>query len=157
MNNKGQMVAVGGFIMLAIAVIVGAILLQASAQNVGTVTNTNIVNQSIATIVNGTPQYITNYKAINSLVIYNESGNVVVGSGNYTATNNVIYNGALAVEILPEASDEYKNAWVVTGIGEPLTYGDSGGRSMASLIVIMMALALLSVAVVYAVKGYQGN
>jgi len=159
MNNKGQAaVQIGGLIMLAIAVIVGAILLQASAQNVGEVTNTiSIANQSISTVVNGTAQYLTNIKSISGVVVLNETGNVVVSATNFTITNNFINpsTGALSVKILPAAGDDYISAWQISGTAEPLTYADSGGRSMATLIIILMALALLSVAVVYAVKNYN--
>src|SRR5512133_2040382 len=95
-----QIVGIGGIIILAIALIVGAILLQGSAQNIGSMVNTvAVANVTLDTVVNGTAQYLTDYRAISDVVIYNETGGIV-GSGNYTITNNVINNGALAVEIL---------------------------------------------------------
>ena len=156
MNNKGQ-IAIGGLIILAITVIVGAILLQGAAQNVGTVVNTyDIANQSISTVVNGTAQYITNCRALSSVVLYNETNDVLVGSGNYTITNNVVNNGALAVQILPEATAAYKSAWQVSGTCQPLTYDDNAGsRTMSSLVILMMAMAVASVAIAYVVKNYQ--
>ncbi len=144
MNKKGQdaIAGVGGFIMLAIAVIVGLILLQGSAQNIGSTTNTvNLANQSISVVVNGTAQYLTNVKSLSSVVIYNATGDVIVGSGNYTITNNVVYNGQESVRITPDASAAYKSAWKVSGVGEPLTYAsNASSRSVISLIIIMMAL-----------------
>ena len=155
MESK-QMMGIGGLIMLAMSIIVGAILLQGSAQNIGGVVNTyDIANQSISTVVNGTPQYLTNCRALSSVVIYNQTGGIV-GSGNYTITNNVIYNSGLAVEILPDATAIWKSAWKVSGTCQPLTYDDNtGNRAVVSFIIIVMALALASVAIGYAVKNYQ--
>lgn len=159
MNKKGQtMVGVGGFIMLAIALIVGLILLQASAQNVGDVTNTvTLANVSIGNLgAEGASIYVTDYKAISSVVIYNATG-TLVPAANYTVTNNVVYNGAEAVQITTGAVNAYANDSVnISGTAQPLTYAnDSGSRSMSVLIIILMALALVATAVVYAVKGYQ--
>jgi len=148
MNNKGEMLGFGIIISVFIAVIVGAILLTTSAQQVGSTTDTfEIANTSLTTVVNGTPQYITNARSLSSVVIYNETGNVIVGSGNYTVENNVVYNGALAVKITPDASAEFKSAWKVSGTAQPLTYiDDSGGRSVATLIIIFFALGIAMVA-----------
>jgi cytochrome bd-type quinol oxidase subunit 2 len=158
MNKKGQdaIVGVGGFIMLFIAVIVGLILLQGSAQNLDNTLNTvTLANQSISTVVNGTPQYLTNVKSLSDVVIYNATGDVIVGSGNYTIENNVIYNGQPAVKITPDASAAYKSAWKVSGTGQPLEYADSTSRSIIPLIIVMMALAIAAVAIGYAVRSYK--
>ena len=160
MNNKGQTGQVGLVVMLAIVVIVGAIFIQASAQNVGTTTNTvEVANTSIATVVNGTAQYLTNYRALSDVEIYNETNGTVgfkgikLAAANYTITNNVVHNGALSVKITPDASEAFKSAWLVSGTAQPLTYiDDGGGRSIAGLIVILMALALMAVVVGNAVR-----
>jgi len=148
MNDKGQM-GVGIIIMIAITIIVGAIFLQAIAQTAGDSTNTvAVANVSLATVVNGTTQYLTDYRALSNVVIYNETGSVIVAAGNYTVTNNVIdpTTGGLSVSILPNASAFYKSAWQVSGTGQPTTYiAESGGRAMANLIVVMFALAILAV------------
>jgi len=156
MNKRGQ-VEVGGLIVLAIAVIVGVILLQASAQQVGTVTNTvAVANTSLATVVNGTDQYLTDYRALSDVVVYNETGDTLVGSGNYTVTNNVVYNGALAVQIDVDASADVKSAWLVSGTAQPLTYEPtSGGRALTSLIIIMMAIAIVAVVITYVLKAKE--
>ncbi len=135
-------------ILVFIGVIVGAILLTASAQQVGTATQTEqAMNISLSTIENETAQFITNYRALTNVEVYNETGGIVA-AGNYTITNNVVNNGALAVRITPGLVDDYiVSAWMVSGTGQPLTYIDSsGGRSMASLIVIFFALAIASFA-----------
>ncbi len=155
-------VGVGSIIVLAIAMIVGAILLQASAQNVGSMSNTvTPANVSLSTVVNDTAQYITTYRALSGVVIFNETNGTagfvgdVVGSGNYTVTNNVVNNGALAVRILPDANSDVKSAWVVSATSaQPLTYSDdSASRNVAALIIILMALAMVAVAVGAGIKG----
>lgn len=147
-NKKGQ-VGLQEILYVFIAVLVGVVLFQAIAQQVGSTTNTvEVANTSLDTVVNGTAQYLTDYRAISSVVIYNETGDVIVGSGNYTITNNVVYNGALAVKILPDASENWTTAWKVSGTAQPLTYiADSGARSMAALIVIFFALLVAVIAI----------
>lgn len=154
MNSRGQ-IGIGMIVTLAMALIVGVILLQSSAQQVGSVTNTvSVLNESIGTATNGTAIYLTNYRAITSPILFNGSNGAVIASGNYTITNNVVYNGALAVQITPDADYGYYGySWNISGTGQPLTYSnDAGARSMSSLIVIMAALALVIIAVGYAVK-----
>lgn len=154
MNKKGQMNLGGMIIVVAITLIVGMILFQAIAQQVGSSTNTvALANQSLTgAAVNDTAQYITNCRALSDVKVFNATGDVEVGSGNYTITNNVIYNGALAVQIVPGVSATpalgYKvGVWTIDGTCQPLDYiADSGGRAMANLIVIMFALAVLVVA-----------
>lgn len=145
----------GMILFVFITVIVGVVFFQAIAQSVGTSTNTvEVANESIATVVNGTPQYLTNYQALSSVVILNEtngtagsSGIAAIGAGNYTITNNVLNNGALAVKITPTATAAYKSAWKVSGTAQPLTYiKESGGRAVAGLIVIFFALLVAVIA-----------
>jgi hypothetical protein len=161
MNKNGQIgTQIGSLILLAIALIVGAILIQASAQNVGNATNTvNIVNQSIgSTVVNGTTYYLTNVKSLSSVVVLNETNNVAIGSGNYTLTNNVVYNGQEAVSIVPATAAAYKSNWKISGVGQPLTYiNDGAGRSIAGFIVLLMCLALVVIAATWATKAYSSD
>jgi hypothetical protein len=155
MESRGQM-AIGGLVLLAVTLIVGVVLLQGSAQNLGPVTNTvSVANTSLATVVNGTAQYLTAYKSLTNVVVYNETGDVLITAGNYTVTNNVVYNGQLAVKIVPETSADLKSAWLVSGTAQLPGYAsDSGSRSMAGIIIILMAVALAVFAVGYAVKQY---
>jgi len=146
MNNRGQMVAVGSIIVIALAVIVGAILFQASAQNVHTVRNTvAIANESFAA-ANNTLYYpiSADYKACSDVVIYNNTADVIIGAGNYTVTNNVLVNGAERISV----AVNYSNAayagdgWNISCTAQPAAYADSGGRAMAGLIIIFFALAV---------------
>jgi len=155
MNSKGQM-GVGMLVMIAVAVIVGAVFLQSIAQSVGSSTDTiTVSNESISTVVNGTTQYLTDYRSISDVVVYNETDDAIILAGNYTITNNVINptTGALCVSILPDTTADYKTAWEVSGTAQPLTYiADSGSRAMTNLIVVMFALAILAVVLLPVVK-----
>ena len=158
MNNKGQIV--GSLIVVAIALIVGAIFLQIIAQQVGTTTDTNlIINRTLATTgKNGTAVYITDFRALSDVIVTNATGAyTLIQSGNYTVTNNVIYNGALAVRFnisadpvgLTTAMD-----WNISATGQPTTYIDNaGGRALAGLIIIFFALGVLVVAIYPTLKA----
>jgi len=151
MNNKGQTSTTVGVIIVAfVTIIVGLILFQAVAQNVGTTTNTvALENDTTMTIaVNDTAQYLTSCRAISDVVIFNETGDVAVPAAQYEVVNNVVYNGALAVTITPDAADEYLSIWTIDATCQPLTYIDnSGGRAMGGLITIFFALLIAVVAI----------
>jgi len=155
-SKKGQITL--GVIMVAfIAILVGVIFVQSVAQQVGSSVNTiALANDTlVTTVVDNTPQYITEYKAISDVVIYNATGDALIPASNYTVTNNVLQNGALTVNITPlvvEADNQY--AWLVSGTAQPTTYiSDGGGRAIASLIVIMFALAIVVVALSPTLRG----
>lgn len=151
---------VGGLILIAIAVIVGLILLQASAQNIGDVTNTiSVANQSETLAANGESIYIEEYRALSNVVIINSTGEEVIGAGNYTVTNNVINptTGALSTQITTDDAEYAEETVGVSGTAQPLTYDNSsGGRAIAGLIVLLMALAIMLVVVAGGVKGWKG-
>lgn len=148
MNSKGQ-INLGTILVVFITVLVGAIFVQSIAQEVGNTNNlVTLENTTIGTLgAEGETIYITDYKYIGSPVIYNATGDLVPAA-NYTLTNNVVYNGAEAISITTAAVNAYANDSVnISGSAQPLTYiPDSGGRAMASLIVIMFALAVAIVA-----------
>jgi len=152
MNKKGQLdITMGVILITFIAVLVGVVLFQVIAQGVGSSINTvAVANQSLGDADNDTTVYMTNIRAISDVVIYNESADVIIPSTNYTVTNNVVYQGALSVSVLPttgtyEETDGHE--WTISGTAQPLTYiPDSGGRAMASLIVVFFALAVAVIA-----------
>lgn len=159
MNKSGQMAQISGLIMLAIAVIVGAILLQGSAQNIGNTINTVTVNDSATLAANSASIYLTNYRAINSVVVVNASNqSQVVPASNYTVTNEVIdpTTQGLSVKVTTNSATWGSKAVYIQGTGQLTTYAnDSGSRAITSLIIVLMAVALISVVVVYVVKNYK--
>lgn len=159
MNKKGQ-VELGSILYVFIAVLVGVIIFQAIAQQVGTTTNTiALANDSYTAGVDGTTFYITDYRAISNVVIYNETNGttgypIIIPSTNYTVANNVVYNGALAVSVTVDDALYESMAWQVSGTAQPLTYiTNSGARSMAALIVIFFALLVAAIALSPVMQG----
>ena len=162
MNKKGETQnMIGVLVVVAITVILGAILLQASAQNVGQVRDTaTLENQSLGVMTNGTALYVTNCRALSDVIVFNATGDVTIPAGNYSVTNNVVYNGALAVKVDPLIDDGAralgmnKGTATIDATCQPLTYDDSsGGRALAYLIVIMFALAIGVVALTPALRS----
>ena len=149
-DKKGQ-VNLGLIMVLFITILIGVIFVQVIAQSVGESTNTiAVANYSLGVVDNDTTVYLTDYRALSSVVVYNNTEGIVPAT-NYTVTNNVIYNGDLAVSVVPNAavtSPYHEYQWNISGTAQPVTYiSDSGGRAMAALIVIMFALAVAVVAI----------
>jgi preprotein translocase subunit SecG len=146
MNKKGQTAGlVSTLIVIAIAVVVGVVLLQASAQNVGQVRDlVTVENATLGTLVNGTATYITEYKSCTDFKVWNATGDVEVPSAGLTTTNNVVYNGQEAIRVVPNVAAGYKvAASTYDGVCQPLTYEpNAGNRAIAVLIVVMFALAI---------------
>jgi len=152
MNNKGQ-IGFSAIVIVFIAVVVGAIFLQTIAQNVGETTSTDVLLNDTQTLAaNGSSIYLTNWRSLTDVVIKNATNisAVEIPSTNYTVTNNVVHNGALAVQITTTSADTApwaSHSVNISGTVQPLTYIDSaGGRSMASLIIIFFALAVWIIA-----------
>jgi len=160
-SKKGQTdIGIGTIMIVFIAVLVGIIFVQAIAQEVGSSINTvTVANDSLGTASNSTTVYLTSYRYISSVVITNESNGAVVPSTNYTVTNNVIdpTTGGLSVSVLPQSPASLGLSgweWEISGTAQPVTYiAESGGRTMASLIVIMFALAIAVVALTPTLKS----
>lgn len=155
MKKKGQMNGLGILLLTFVTVLVGVILFQVIEQQVGESTTLEaLTNTSIGTVTNGTAYYFTEYRALSDVVVYNDSGQLR-NSANYTIANNVINptTSALATSLTP-SSEFTGESWNVTATGQPLTYiSDSGGRSLASIIGILFALAVLVVALVPTLKN----
>ena len=156
-DKKAQTNELGMIIIIAVTLIVGVILFQAIAQQVGEATNTvAVANQSETLAANGASIYIEEYSALNSVVVYNATNSTggtagipIIGSGNYTVTNNAINptTNALSVQITTDDAEYASTAVQVSGTAEPLTYiSNSGARSVASLIAIFFALSIAVVA-----------
>ena len=155
MNKKGEAVSsqVGMVIIIAVTLIVGVVLFQVIAQEVGDSTSTTAIeNVSLtAAAVDGTAQYLTGLRSIADVNIFNATNDIEVPDDNYTVANNVIHptTGDLTVSVTPAASGDGFDVgvWTIDGTAQPVTYiADSGGRAMAGLITIFFALAIAVVA-----------
>lgn len=152
MNKRGEIGMFGIILVTFMAIIVGVVLFQVIAQEVGSSVNTvPVVNVSLGDASNDTTVYLTDYRSISDVVIFNESADAIVPAGNYTVTNNVLNDDqALSISVLPTTGD-YNGfdgfEWTISGTAQPVTYiANSGGRAMASLIVIFFALAIAVIA-----------
>jgi len=150
MNKKGQ--TMGAILLVFITIIVGVILFQVVAQQVGDTTTTRTLsNLTLGTQTNGTTYYITGYRNIaDAIVVGNGSVPVTLASGNYTLTNNVINptTGELSVSILP-ASEYTNTGWNISGTAQETDYiSSSGARSIAALIPLFFALGVAVVALI---------
>ncbi len=159
MNNKAQMNMLGMIIVVAVTLIIGVVLFQVVAQEVGNSVNTVAVeNQSLTgAAVNGTAQIFTNFRAISDVIVFNATNDVAVPADNYTIVNNVVTDGALSVSITPitnTGAGYDVGVWTIDGTAQPLTYiPDGGGRAMANLIAVFFALAILVVAISPTLRG----
>jgi len=145
---------VGMIIGVFVAVFVGIVLFQVVAQEAGKSTTLDtLVNTSFTAPANGESGYVTTYRHLSDLTVTNSSGSAIA-EGNFTVTNNVVYNGALAVQVQVD-SDEYESQeWLLSGTAQPLTYAaDAGTRAVIPLIAIFFALALAVVAMVPALRN----
>lgn len=151
MKNKGQ-IAIGAAILIAITLIVGVILFTASAQNLGGALNTqSLVNGSFASVANGSYITLIGVEVLGTVTAHNATaGNgTVIDSGNFTITNREVVNGVLVSRLQitsPRFALGNTTTWNLSYSYEPATYiDDSAGRSVAGIILVLMALALVVV------------
>ena len=155
MNNRGEQNQLGILLVVFITVIVGLIILTAAAQQVGSATSTTtIANDTLgAAAADGVTQYITGYKSLTDVVIFNATGAAIIPADNYTVTNNAVYNGAEAVSITPTSWINVTpggavGVWKYSGTAQPTTYiSDGGGRAVAGIIILMFAIAIVIITI----------
>lgn len=141
----------GILIIAAVAIIVGAILFQASAQQVGSTQQLQKVSNATVTFAAG--GVTLNGRAVNpssSMIVTNATGGETVPSTNYTVANNVILsNGNLGAKITPTSDSAYKAQSVnVSYSYEPTTYDENtASQAVANLIVTFAGLAIAVVAI----------
>ena len=160
MKNKAQMDGVGMIIVTAVVLIIGVILFRVIAQEVGdSTTLTTLANTTIVTPANLTAYYFNDYKYFDetTLIVTNASSGTVINSGNFTITNNFINptTGALSVRLVPAADvGYYGKPWNVSVTAQRTDYIDSSSaRSIAGIISVMFALAVLVVALIPSLRS----
>jgi hypothetical protein len=149
MNKNGQ---VGAIVLAFVGILVGVALFLTISQSIGVSTSTvDVANKSLGAIaVNGTAQYFTDYVNLDSIVIYNATGDALIPATNYSITNHFVYNGAEVVKIMPNYTaspiQNFSSIWKVSGTAEPQGYIGGAGRTVALIIPIFFALAIAVVA-----------
>ena len=160
MDKKGQM-SFGIFISIFIGVIIGLLLLQASAVYVeqGTRSSTGVATitaKQYAAPGSGTVRVLDGQELVELTSVTNATGDDIAAA-NYTVAECV------------RPTDGLKGiCYTSTGVGEPpangavnITYtyypegyiDSSGGRSIASLIIIFFALAIAAIALVPSIRS----
>lgn len=148
-DKKGQ-IAIGAIIITAIALIVGLIMFQTIAQEIGSSTNTvSTGNKTYASVANGSYITLDGAEVVGDVTAWNATaGNgTLIASGNYTVTNREVVNGNLVSRlqiINPQFASTNASSWNLSYTYEPTTYiDDSGGRAIATIVVVFFALAIL--------------
>jgi hypothetical protein len=154
MENKG----LGMLVMIAVALIVGLILFQAVAANVSQSTGSNgatsVVNASYTAILN-TNVEITGQELVSVGGVVNITTGVAIPAANYTVSECVRTSDNLKGICLKTTGTAF-NAPIgqvaVSYTYYPVGYiDDAGGRAIAGIIVLLLAVAL-AVIVLGAVK-----
>ena len=157
MNKKGQ-IGVGSIVIVAIAIIVGLVLLQASSAPVATITDTVTNVNTSFTAPGGLGQTVTLLGQANrNLIVVNGTNGVVIPASNYTIRNYVVSNGQLISTLEPNGLTTlgWQNKTIlVTATTEPYGYDtNGGGRAIASLIIVFFALAIAVIALLIILKS----
>lgn len=149
MNKKAQIAGIGVLITVAIAVIVGAILLQASAPSVANVnTLQTITNQTFTLPAQNATATLGSGQATSNVVVQNRTSGAIVVASEYTITNYVLSNGVLVSRLTLNGANYSTNVVNVSYTQEPFGYAtDSGSRAVIGLVLVFAALAILVVVV----------
>ncbi len=146
MNKKAQTDGLGDILLVFIAVLVGVIILTASAQLIGDTVNTQIVANDTLSSANGTSNL--QGKFVSGVEVYNGTDDVIIDSSNYTIANNQVVDGTETARITVATEAAYQVLdWNISYTTQPTTYiSNGGGRAVANLIVLFFAIAIALVA-----------
>jgi len=154
MNNRGEIKSVGLVLSVFITIIVGLALLLSIADGVGESTSLGtIANASFTMPANASATNLEG-KSVSSVVVLNSSDNHTITSGNYTVTNNQVVDGVLTARFETRNVLYAGNATYISYTYQPTGYiTSSGGRSIATIIILLTALGIGVVAIVPALRG----
>lgn len=146
MNKRGE-ITLGVLIVLAIGIIVCLLLFQQAASNVERAnpsTVTTIRNQTVTFPAAGSKLILTGQELVTTFGIANTSGEGLVPATNYTWQEEVrTSDGMKGIVITANAGPFNSRSVNVSYTYYPDGYIDSaGGRSVASIIVLLAAIAL---------------
>lgn len=145
MNNKGE-INVGIVLMTFLSIIVGLILLSGTFDFIGQATKTfTLRNYTFTFPAAGSTVDLYGQELINTAVITNRSNNAVVPASNYTISEGISSVDGLKRIRLTANAGYFNNV----AVNASYDYGhvgyidDAGGRSIADLIPIFGAIAIL--------------
>ena len=145
MNRKGQ--SMGSIIMVFIVAIVGITLMIAAAQDVGGAVNSiSETNLTITSGAVGVAQDIQGQSLLSTPVVTNATA--LLNSTDFTMEELVsTTTGVLTISFTPLESQAASQTINITyDYGDDGYIDDSGGRALASLIIIFFGLAIAVIA-----------
>lgn len=157
MSKKGQFGGVGVLVIVAVAVIVVMTLIPTIASNMTTLTTKNTITNDLKTFPNASAA--TNYvvlqgQAASSVTVKNRTGDVTIPASNYSIQNYVVNNGALETRLVAVDTTYLGYLVNVSYTSEPYGYDtNAGGRGVASLVLILSALAVAVVVIKYVIDN----
>ncbi len=153
MNNRAQQTGIGVLIMVAVLLILGSIILQASAQNLGFFRNTvEITNASITLGAVDVNISAPGQAFQGTITIFNATDNPV-GEEFFHLNNNQIVNSALTWTIGANNATMANEVITISYTSEPEGFSkDSGSRAMGGIILILFAVSVLVVSIIPVVR-----
>lgn len=156
MNRTGQ-VTLGAIILTFVGVVVAvALFAPGITEPISTVTNTiTVVNQTYASFpatgINLTLGGQANY----NIVVSNSTSGAVVPATNYTVTNYVVATDGTLTSVMRGLGGLYGSRPVnISATREPYGYAtDAGSRVVTSLVILLAALAIMSIAAYPIIKN----
>ena len=143
---------VGLFIMIGVVAIVGLVLLQSSAQQVGETTRTVALangSYNIGTTVNGVTDLIGMELLSTPLVLNASSGSVVVAAGNYTIAEGIsATTGKKIIQYKKLTGDINDTVRISYTYGPDGYIEDSGAKAITAIIIVMFAVGIAVVVMV---------
>lgn len=158
---------IGGLVLMAIMLIVGASLLPQIASNQAQMSATYNYNTSsgsaiITSAVASSSTYITGQSLLSSPLVVNRSGTQNCAT-NVTFTDDAVNPTTNQKQIKMTSSSLINRTYTCAEVNVSYVYGgdgyieDSGGRTVAGLILLFSALALLGGAIYYWYSEYGAD
>lgn len=159
-NKRGQ--AMGGLVLLFIGIIVAAALIPQIANNQEAMRTTYTYSgKNVAPAVAGSAVYLTGQNLLSTPTVVNLTGNQ--NCANNVSFTDVAVSPTTGVQTIKMTSDaQYVATEDCPFVNITYTYGpsgyiaDSGGRTIAGLIVLFSALALVAFAIFIWYKNNGG-
>jgi hypothetical protein len=159
--NKKAQVQIGALITLAIALIVGLVLIaDGISEPIAAVTQTTTVSNVTYTAPAAAGSSINLVgQAYTNVIVTNATSGTLIPASNYTITNRVVNNGMLVTTLTANAGNSL--GWHGKGINvsatvEPFGYDtNSGNRAIISLILVLAAIALVAASVAVVMKNSE--
>lgn len=157
MRKKAEINGVGIFLVAFVGIIVALVLYQSMGSFIGTATGVtpNVQTQYLLTTpANGASVDLPGQELISVTSVRNRTDDVVISAGNYTIEEKVDSTGVKGIVYTSKtAAYAAKNVNITYSYYEDGYIDDAGGRSLALLIPVMCALAIIVIALVPAMRN----